>query len=72
LVWASKLGGRRFVGLHLKTDEQMKTVFGHASTFGVLLHHKASRARVSQFYLKTGEGAMMGGAYGIIAEVAWK
>jgi hypothetical protein len=72
LVCASKPSGRRFVGLRLKTDERMKTVWGHASTSGGLLHRDASQARVSQFYLKTGEGATVGGARGIIVKVAWK
>jgi hypothetical protein len=35
-----------------------------------LLHLKATRARVFQFYHKTGGGATAGGARGIIAEVA--
>jgi hypothetical protein len=50
----------------------MKTVLGHASTFGSMLHHEASRARVLQFCLKTGGGVTVGGARGIITEVAWK
>jgi hypothetical protein len=37
-----------------------------------LLHLEASRARVSQFCLKTDGGAMAGGACGINVEVAWK
>jgi hypothetical protein len=37
-----------------------------------LLCREVSRARVSQFCLKTGEGMMAGGARGIITEVAWK
>jgi hypothetical protein len=41
------------------------------STFGGLLCHEASQARVSQFCLKTGKGATAGGARGIIAEVTW-
>jgi hypothetical protein len=45
---------------------------GHVSRSSVLLHLEASRARVSQFCLKTGGGAMTGGACGIIIEVAWK
>jgi hypothetical protein len=72
LVCASNSSGWRIVGLHLKTDEWMKMVWGHASTFGGLLHHEVSWARVSQFYLKTGEKEMMGGARGIIVEVTWK
>jgi hypothetical protein len=58
--------------LHLKTDERMKTVCEHTSISSGLLHHEANQARVSQFYLKTGEGAMKGGTHGIIMEVTWK
>jgi hypothetical protein len=72
LVWTSKPCRRRFVYLCLKTDERMKTVWGHASTFGGLLHHEASRIGVSQFCLKTGKGATAGGARGIITMVTWK
>jgi hypothetical protein len=72
LVWASKSIWRRFVGLCLKTDGQIKTVWGHASTFGVLLRREAIWARVFQFYLKIGGGATAGGARGIIVEVTWK
>jgi hypothetical protein len=43
---------------------------GHASRSSSLLHAKASLARVSQSGLKTGGGAMTGGARGTIAEVA--
>jgi hypothetical protein len=43
---------------------------GHASRSSGLLHVKASLHRVSQSGLKTGGGAMMGGAHGTIAEVA--
>jgi hypothetical protein len=39
---------------------------------GGLLCREASRVRVSQFCLKTGEGAMTGGAHGIITKVVWK
>jgi hypothetical protein len=35
-----------------------------------MLRRKPSLARVSQFGLKTGRGAMMGDTRGIIAEVA--
>jgi hypothetical protein len=42
---------------------------GHASKSSGLLHVKASLARVSQSGLKTGRGAMMGGARGTITEV---
>jgi hypothetical protein len=58
--------------LCLKTDEQMKMVSGHASTFDGLLRREASQARVSDFCHKTGKGAMVGDACGIITEVAWK
>jgi hypothetical protein len=44
---------------------------GHASRSSDLLHLEASRARVSQFCLKTGRAVTAGGA-GIIMEVAWK
>jgi hypothetical protein len=43
---------------------------GHVSRSSVLLHVEANLARVSQSGLKTGGCAMMGGACGIIAEVA--
>jgi hypothetical protein len=83
VIWASKslrqfLGFGlktkwvKFVSLCLKTDESMKTVWGHASTSSGLLHREASRARVFQFCLKTGGGATVGGARGIIVDVAWK
>jgi hypothetical protein len=62
----------RFISLRLKIDERMKTVLGHTSTFGGLLHREASQARVFQFCLKTSRGAMMGGARDIIMEVVWK
>jgi hypothetical protein len=39
------------------------------STFGGLLHREASWIRVSQFYLKTGEGATAGGACGIDVDI---
>jgi hypothetical protein len=42
------------------------------STSEGLLHHEASQAKVFQFFLKTGEGMMAGGARGIIMEVTWK
>jgi hypothetical protein len=43
---------------------------GHTSRSSSLLGVEASLARVSQFGLKTGGGATMGGARGTIAEVA--
>jgi predicted kinase len=55
--------------LRLKTDEWMKTVCGHTSTSGDLLYREASQARVFQFCLKTGGGAMTSGARDIIVEV---
>jgi hypothetical protein len=45
---------------------------GHTSRSSSLLHVEASLARVSQSGLKTGRGAMTGGACGTIAEVASK
>jgi hypothetical protein len=42
---------------------------GHASRSSGLLHVEASLARVSQSGLKTGGGAMMGGARGTIARL---
>jgi hypothetical protein len=83
MIWASKslrwfpglclkTKGRRFIGLCLKTDERIKMVWEHMSTFSGLLHRKASRARVSQFCLKIGEVATTDGARGIIVEVTLK
>jgi hypothetical protein len=43
---------------------------GHVSRSSGLLRMKASRDRFSQYGLKTGGGAMVGGAYGTITEVA--
>jgi hypothetical protein len=43
---------------------------GHASRFSGLLHVEVSLGRVSQSGLKTGGGATMGSARGIIMEVA--
>jgi hypothetical protein len=42
---------------------------GHVSRSDSLIHLEASRARVSQSDFKTGGGATVGGARGIIAEV---
>jgi hypothetical protein len=72
LFWASKPSGRRFIDLHHKTDERMKTVWEQASTSGGLFCREASRASVSQFCLKTSEWATTGGAHSIVAEVALK
>jgi hypothetical protein len=44
---------------------------GHVSRSSGLLRLEASRARVSQFCLKNGEGVMVGGAHGMNAEVVW-
>jgi hypothetical protein len=43
---------------------------GHTSRCSGLLHVEASLTRVFQFGLKTGGGAIMGGAHDTIAEVA--
>jgi hypothetical protein len=43
---------------------------GHVLRFSGLLHMEASHARVFQSSLKTGGGAMTGGACGTITEVA--
>jgi hypothetical protein len=43
---------------------------GHTSRTSDLLHVEATLVRVSQSDLKTGGGAMMGGAHGTIAEIA--
>jgi hypothetical protein len=43
---------------------------GHALRSSGLLHVEASLPRVSRSGLKTGRGAMTGGARGIITEVA--
>ena len=48
----------------------MKMVWRHASTSGGLLRSEVSRARVSQFGLKTGGGAAADGARGIIVKVS--
>jgi hypothetical protein len=45
---------------------------GHVSRSSGLLHLKASQARVSQFCLKTGEGATTNGARDIIMAITWK
>jgi hypothetical protein len=43
---------------------------GHVLRFSDLIHMEASHARVFQSGLKTGGGAMTGGAHGTITEVA--
>jgi hypothetical protein len=52
LVWASKPSGRRFVDSHLKTAEQRKTMWGHVSTSGGLLHAKQVELGFPSFALK--------------------
>jgi hypothetical protein len=61
LVWSSKLSKLWFVGC---TTKPMGGCFGarHASRSGNLLHLEASHARVFQFDLKTGGGAITGDA----------
>jgi hypothetical protein len=58
-------------GLSVAPQNQRRVVDAeHASRSSGLLHVEASRARVSQSGLKTGGGAMVGGARGIITEIA--
>jgi hypothetical protein len=45
---------------------------GHALRSNGLLRLEASRARVSQFCLKTSGGVTVGRARGTIADVTWK
>jgi hypothetical protein len=51
-------------------NRRREASMGHASRSSSLLGMEASLARVSQFGLKTGGDATMGGACGTIAEVA--
>jgi hypothetical protein len=51
-------------------NRRREVAVGHASRSSGLLHVKASLTRVFQSALKTGGGAMTGGARGTIAEVA--
>jgi hypothetical protein len=51
-------------------NRQREVSVGHASRSSGLLHMEASLTRVFQSGLKTGGGAIMGGARGTIAEVA--
>jgi hypothetical protein len=69
LVWASKSSRLRLVGCATKPMGGCFDV-GHVLRSNSLLHLEASHARVSQSSLKTGGGAMTGGARGIITEVA--
>jgi hypothetical protein len=58
-------------GLSVAPQNQRREVsVGHASKPGGLLHLEVSHARVSQSGTKTDGGTMMGGASGIIVEVA--
>jgi hypothetical protein len=58
-------------GLSVAPENRRREVSaGHASRSSGLLHVKASRSRVSQFDLKTGEGTTAGVARGGIVEVA--
>jgi hypothetical protein len=51
-------------------NRQREVGMGHASRFSGLLHVEVSLARVFQSGLKTGGGAMIGGARDTIMEVA--
>jgi hypothetical protein len=51
-------------------NRQREVGVGHTSRSSGLLHVEASMTRVFQSDLKTGRGAMAGGARGTIAEVA--
>jgi hypothetical protein len=53
-------------------NRQREVSVGHASRSSGLLRMEASLARVSQSGLKTGGGAMTGGARGTIVEVTSK
>jgi hypothetical protein len=58
-------------GLSVAPQNQRREVItGHALRSSSLLDVEESLARVSQFGLKTGGGAMTGGARSTIAEVA--
>jgi hypothetical protein len=58
-------------GLSVAPQNQRREVgTGHTLRSSGLLHVEASLAKVSQSGLKTGGGAMMGGARGTIVEVA--
>jgi hypothetical protein len=72
VIWAPK-SPRWFLGLDLKTKQASVYRLRHKTDGGRssgLLHVEASLARVSQSGLKTGRGAMSGGARGTITEVA--
>jgi hypothetical protein len=68
----SWFGPQNQVGFSLSVvpqNRQREVGAGHASRSSGLLCEEASLARVSQSGLKTGGGAMAGGARGTIAEV---
>jgi hypothetical protein len=75
VIWPTK-SLRQFLGYSLSVAPQNQREdedgAGHALGSSGLLHLKVSRARVSQFYLKTGGGATVGDACRIITEVTWK
>jgi hypothetical protein len=68
LVWASKPSGLRFVDCTTK-NRRREVGVGHASRYSGLLRVEASLVMVSRSGLKTGGGAMAGGARGTIMEV---
>jgi hypothetical protein len=58
-------------GLSLVPQNRRRSVgAGHTSRYSGLLHLETSRARVSHSSHKTGGDMTMGGACGIVAEVA--
>jgi hypothetical protein len=72
-VTVSWFGSHNQVGFGLSVASQNRrreVGVGHVSRFSDLLSVETSLARVSQSVLKTGKGAMMGGACGTIVEVA--
>jgi hypothetical protein len=59
------------IGLSVASqNRRMKVSVGHASKSSGLFRVEASLARISQFGLKTGGGAMTGGARATIVKVA--
>jgi hypothetical protein len=68
LICASKLSGLQFVGCATKPTGGCDSV-GHTSRSSGLLRAEASRARVFQSGLKTGESATVDGARDTIVEV---
>jgi hypothetical protein len=58
-------------GLSIAPQNRRREVsVGHASRSSGLIHLEASLAKIFQSGLKTGRGATVGGARGIIVEVA--